>query len=89
LHGRSCAGPPRSGQRSESTPRPTAGLAAGVEVGKQQKRERRDVERRMSEGMAADAQLDLKFIHVRADEGAMGVVLIEAASLLHPGLQFF
>jgi hypothetical protein len=45
------------------------------------------VERRTSEGMAADAQLDSQFVHMRADEGAMGVVLIEAASLFLPFLE--
>ena len=82
MHGRSCAGPPRSRQSSESTPHPTACLAAGVEAGKKQKRERREVEQRTSEGMAADAQPDSQLVQMRADEGVMRAMLIEAASLL-------
>jgi len=45
------------------------------------------VQDRASQGLTAGTQADSKLVEMRADEGAMGVVLVEAASLLLPLLQ--
>jgi hypothetical protein len=45
------------------------------------------VQHRATQCLTAGAQADSQLVEMRADEGAMGVVLVEAASLLLPLLQ--